>query len=138
MKITTDLNWVRSVMCHPRNWSRLTEDTTNQDKFQPNPNGIYFQHKQFGFVECRHVLSLTCELHICMLPGATGVTEFGLLVLEYLSSQGVKSVFSTIPADNRAAIRYAKRVGMTETGRIKKAMLRHGEMIDLVIMGKCL
>ncbi|WP_024873159.1 GNAT family N-acetyltransferase [Tolumonas lignilytica] len=136
MEITTDYHWIRSVICHPRNWPRLAEDTTNQEAFQPNPNSIYFKHEHYGFVEARHVLSRTCELHICMLPGATGVTEFGCLVLEYLSSKGIKSVFSSIPSDNRAAIAYAKRVGMTETGRIKKSMLRRGEMIDLVIMGK--
>lgn len=135
MDITTDLEWVRSVVCHPRCWPYLAEDTTSQESYQPSPKSIYFRHGNYGFIECRHGLAFSCELHICMLPGAREVTGFGLFVLGYLFHQGIKSVFSTIPADNRAAILYAKRVGMTETGRIKKAMLRHGEMIDLVIMG---
>lgn len=130
-----DRDFIKRVVTHPRNWPLVSSDGVRPEDYEPSSAWTYFRHADFGFVEIRPVMPHVVDCHVCMLPGATCVTEFCRGVMASLREQGVLKFMLSVPEGNRAARHLARRLGFEMEGRISRVLLRGGQMTDLLMYG---
>lgn len=92
----------------------------------------------FGFVTFNQRTSVGAEIHVGFHPQYRGyiagkVVQFALD--QAFNQKGLLKVWAPIPADNRAAIMGARRLGFHVEGRLTNAIVRHNVLLtDLVIL----
>lgn len=133
--ITATHDFVRAVVTDPEVWPHLAEDGDHPGDFEPCPSSHYFRHGDWGFVEFRPCGARWYQAHIAMRRGATGVREFSLACLAHMRCLGALAFTGFIPASNRAALINAQRCGFVEEGRMRGVYLKHGQLVDMVVMG---
>lgn len=120
---------------HPRNWRWIGEDGSDPATFVVPPR-TYFAHGEHGYVAVERLGQFTWTFHIAMLPKAPRVAEFVSDILTALRLIfDAKKFLASIPVDNRAACRLARRVGAKEEGRLAKTFHRNGKMNDVIVFG---
>ncbi len=77
------------------------------------------------------------EVHTVLHPMSWGsmAAQAAKALLAYLASQGFKKLTTLVPADNPAALRYAKAAGLKVEGVIKASFPRNGVMLDQTLLG---
>lgn len=91
-----------------------------------------------GFVQFVLRNSIMAEMHVGFLPLFRGrvarkaITE---ALRRVFAEKGVLKVMAQLPSDARAALRLAAVVGFEREGRLRRAILRNGNLIDLIILG---
>lgn len=75
-----------------------------------------------------------CEVHICMLPKVADAELQAVAALKFMGMRGVQKFVAQIPTVSRHAVRFARRVGFVECGRIRGACTKGGKMVDLLVM----
>lgn len=96
-------------------------------------------HELLGLYITHSINTLLWEVHHALLPHCWGKRAlevgraFEAFMWEFTPAQ---VLLGLTPACNRLALRYAKQLGMTESGRLQGAYQRGGERHDLVIFTK--
>lgn len=139
---THDMATVRQIVTHPAIWPHAHEDGMT-DAWEPedseammwvlvtdpHPIGVFLVHPRG--VQC-------LEMHTCLLPIAWGPTaaHAAQLLLKWAFQSGnCRKMVTSVPAYNRAALRFAKAGGMTQEGINRASYLHNGEMVDQIMLG---
>lgn len=127
--------FVRAIITDPGVWTHVCEDYNVPADYRPDPDAIYFQHGEWGFMEFRVASPHWAQVHIAMRRGASGVREFVFEAMATMRARGIKRFTAFIPETNRAPAILAYRCGYTLDGRIRGAFLKNGKLVDLLVMG---
>ncbi len=142
---TSDLALIKLVMTHPRVYPHITDDgSAPVEEFHvlEHPAIWYVLVKDddellglFMFVSQNAVCA---EVHTCLLPNALGARakEAARGVVAWMFEQTtLQRIVTNVPANNRLALHYAKRGGMTEYGLNPKSFLKGGILQDQILLG---
>lgn len=130
---TADRRFMRSVLSNKKVFDMIGEDWMRPDDINPAKSSLCLKHGEHGYIEFRPLTRHSWEAHICMLPKAKNVDKFGMQCLLFAAQNRAKVVYSTIPAYNRAARLYVKKLGFEKTGVIPESFLKNGKMHDIEI-----
>ncbi len=146
---TFDLALVRSIMTRPEIYPGLADDFyPSAENFRPFAGAALFHLLAFdderggellGLFVTHPINAVLWEVHHALLPSAWGARahRVGIAFESWLweNTQAQTAVGFT-PASNRLALRYARRHGMTEVGRIPLAIARRSRLEDILIFAK--
>lgn len=138
---TEDVGFLKAIATHPRVWPYITEDGSDIHTYEPviSPMMHYLRFEDRGFFQFGMMNRVMYGCHVCMLP-KTDADEAAKQAIEWMwaNTEAQKLVCHLAPV-KRHAIRFAKRAGFTEEGRLRAAFLLHGILHDLIILGvqKC-
>jgi RimJ/RimL family protein N-acetyltransferase len=132
-------------MVHPKVWPHISDDGSPPvDKFWP-PVGepiVYlaaFEGTELGGVWIYHPHNLaTYEVHTCCLPEWWGprALEAARRTLIWITEHTpCRKVITHVPVTNRAAYRFACKVGMIDEGLNRASFLKNGVLIDQHLLG---
>lgn len=140
---TLDPERVLAVLAHPRIWPWFADDYYPDPSMFWPPMGetlfhllVYDGEELLGLFSVNLVNRILWEMHVFLLPCAWGprgrraAKEFFAWVWENLPAE---KLFGLVADDNRAARKFALRIGFRQCGRLMNALRRGGEMYDLVI-----
>lgn len=142
---TKDLALVAKIFTHPSIYPCLCDDFyPPPEHFWPNDSPtvayllVYDGDELLGMFMTHPINGILWEVHHALLPHCWGrrARAAGREYLRWLwsNTQALK-VIGFVPSQNQLAIRYAKGLGLVELGRIDRAYMRGGELLDLVIVG---
>jgi hypothetical protein len=144
----TDKRLVREIITHPKVWRWLSDDSfPPKELYCPPDNGAVLYllvtdtdtGEVFGLYITHPITSALWEVDHALLPTAYGPPAFaiGRAFEAWLwANTSAETVLGLTPLDNRLAIRYARRLGMQESGRIPRAICRGGEFHDFIVFTK--
>lgn len=133
-------------MTHPRLYSSLADDfSPAPDDFRPLAGAsifhllIYDGPELCGLYITHPINAALWEIHHAILPSAWGRTDaigaaFDSWFWEHMVC--AETVIGFTPANNALALRYARRHGFTECGRIPRAVSKQRQLVDLVVFSK--
>jgi len=134
---TEDTEFLREIATHPRVWPYITEDGAQVETYAPviSPMVHYLRFGDKGFFQFAMMNRVMYGCHVCMLP-KTDADEAAKQAIRWMweHTEAQKLVCHLAPI-KRHAIRFAKRAGFTEEGRLSAAFLLHGTLHDLIILG---
>lgn len=138
---THDMALVASIMEHPAIWPHVHEDgvaacePVDHEALHwmlvddGEPAGVFMVHA---------VNSACYQMHTALLPRTWGTQakEAAQMLLRWAFEETVcRKMITSVPAYNRAALRFAKAGGMTVEGVNRASFLRNGEMVDQIMLG---
>lgn len=143
---TLDYDLVSMIFTHPRLYPHLADD------FYPAPHnfmpiqseGIFYMLAKeageiLGIVSTHPINAITYEVHHFLLPKCWGpkATEIGASFEAWLwlYTPAMKAVGFT-PSCNTLALRYARKAGMVEAGRIRQCYQKAFKLYDIIIFEK--
>lgn len=142
---TFDLELIKSIATHPKVYPHINDDNApSAEQYQPpDPWAVWYitvkdEGELLGMFALIPQSSVCFEVHTCLLPVAWG--ERATLAARagrawmWVHSP-CRRIITNIPDDNRLALRFAKRAGMTEFGINEKSRLRGGKLIDQHLLG---
>lgn len=145
---TRDKNLIREIITHPKVWRWLSDDGFPPREFYcppDNPAVVYLlvndadTGELFGLYITHPINSALWEVDHALLPTAYGVPALaiGRAFESWLwGNTSAETILGLTPVDNRLALKYARRLGMTESGRIPRGISRGGEFHDLIVFTK--
>ncbi len=100
--------------------------------------GFYDGAKLAGGTWGEALTSITVQLHIAVLPEYRGKPLVGVApkAFQALRAMGAQKLLGLIPAFNRRANFFMKMVGFRTEGLSSEAIMKDGELHNLVIWGK--
>jgi RimJ/RimL family protein N-acetyltransferase len=133
---------VREILAHPAIWPHIHDDGATE----PNPvdhESLYWllvtdeQGPAGAFLLHAHNL-VTYEVHTCLLPRIWGpkakqAAQLGRAWM--FANTPCQKIVTNVPQDNPAALRFAKRCGMTLEGVNRKSFLKNGQLLDQHVLG---
>ena len=137
IRVTEDLDLVKSILMHPSNWPHLVNDDVPQDfempedwlylvALDPHPVGIFAVHA---------LDDKTVSGHLAMLPDGrgAGVKQATDLVLDFIwKATPAQRVVVNVDEDNVRAVKAAKKCGFVECGRVTHAIRKQGRLLDFI------
>ena len=142
---TYNLSVIQQIMTHPAIWPHTTDDFDGDpESFQPRMDPLihYVLVKDHETILGLFVLypqNRVCwEIHVRLLPEAWGETaaEAARGIIEWCWRETpAQRLVTHIIADNKLALRYARRAGMQEYGRNPQSWQKRGRLVDQVLMG---
>jgi RimJ/RimL family protein N-acetyltransferase len=142
---TADLGLVRQIICHPKLYGWLTDDFSprSEDYTPPDAPGVqYLVARDNGELLGLWVLvwhsPIAVEVHTCLLPTAWGeraaiaAKECARWIFFHTAAQ---RIFTSVPAYNRLALRFALQAGMSVFGRHPKSFQKKGKLHDQILLG---
>lgn len=145
---TYDMQLIRSVITNPGVWPGVSDDQSPFSRdFQPPLGPRYVaawsdDAKLVGCFALVPVTGVTCEVHTCLLPEHGGRVKLaaGAALLEWLwTDTNYLRLITRVPAYNRAALWFSKRLGLKQFGIDEKSIMKKGELRDVHMLGvsKC-
>lgn len=142
---TNNAELVKSVVTHPQVWVHLFEDWLRPEAFVPNPEAAWLALLDDGpdgeFTRGVAVAlprsPKVVDFRIAFLPQywrSPNNVALGKLALSFILGH-VSKVVASVPNSDRAALRYAQRIGMKREGISKFSYLRDGKMLDQTYFG---
>lgn len=141
---TNDLDYVRSVLTHPKIWRHIVDDGNGlPDEFNvPDSDSIYWlvpnDGSDLGVFMVHPVNNFMFEVHTALLPEAYGdkakIAAKKLIEWVFENTQCLKLI-THVPEYNRLAYKFALNAGMKEEGLITKSFMRNGKLIDQYVLG---
>jgi RimJ/RimL family protein N-acetyltransferase len=142
---TTDAEFIRRVMTNRRIWRHIADDHSGDPAaFEPPMlDAVYYlAPEQDGrpvgvFVYHPHSVVLY-EVHTCVLPqfwGPPAVRAARAGLRWMVDHTPCRKVITFVPAGNKAALHFARRVGMTDEGINRASFLQEGRLIDQTLLG---
>ena len=142
---TGDLELVRKILVQPPIWRWITDDgaPAREDFKPPEHPGIWYVivwdvAELLGLFMFAQINSVCYEGHTCLLRKAWGqrAHQAAVGVQAWIWSQtDWQRIVTTVPANNRLALRFARRAGMLEYGINPKSWLKDGELHDQHLLG---
>ena len=138
---TEDVDFIRSVITHPRIWPWVSEDGQQPEDYEPliHPLVHYLRSGDDGVVEFRAMGVAIYQGHVAMLPGVRS-DDFARAAVQWMwDNTSAQKLYCQVPARNRHAVAYVRRAGFAPEGRLTDAYLKNGKLHDLIVMGvsKC-
>jgi hypothetical protein len=145
-KRTRDLDAVASILTHEKLWPWIADDFyPAPENFRPNDAECIWYLLAFdeedtplGLFITHPINQLLWEVDHALLPWAWGRTRaIGAAFEAWLweNTPATKAIGFT-PSCNKLALRYARKAGMCEVGRIARCYQRQFELHDIVIFEK--
>lgn len=142
---TEDADLIRSVMTHPKVWPHVTDDTAGdpadfETPFLPSIHYIVprFNGAPMGVFVAHPHSAVLWEWHVAVLPefwGSAGHKAGAEVIRWIFRETSARKLIGQPPVTNRAAYRYARRLGFADEGRITKCFLKGGCLVDQHILG---
>lgn len=142
---TTDLEFVRTVMTHPKIWDGISDDgSPPPDQFSPADSpAIHYvvAHDETGLIGVWAFYpqnSVCFDVHTMMMPRARGrrAVDAAQSVAAWMFEQtACKKITTTVPSCNPQALWFAKKAGMKVIGVNEKSFVKNGEIFDQTILG---
>lgn len=143
---TLDYELIRRIFTHPKLYPYIFDDFTGApENFWPMESPALFHllaydgEELLGMFVTHSINPLLWEVHHALLPHAWGgrARAAGKAYLAWLwEHTRANTVFGCTPTCNPLAIRFAKSFGLKEIGRLTGCYLRHGELHDLIVLGR--
>ena len=143
---TSDRDLIAQIMTHPQVYAGVADDYfPAPENFYPAENAaVYYLLARdgaelLGLVITHAVNAILWEVHHALLPEAWGAPAHAVARAfeEWLwTNTAAETAIGFTPADHALALRYARRHGMAEVGRIPRAIQRGGELRELVVFAK--
>ena len=138
---TRDIDLIRRIVSHPRQFPTLAKYLGDDiyQRFADEKICLVArdQDEPFGLCILCPVNKLSAEIHVCLLPqawGAKGVIAAIECIDWIWANTPFRRLIGLIAADNPLAIRWAAKVGMTQTGMREKSLIKEGIPRDVVVM----
>jgi RimJ/RimL family protein N-acetyltransferase len=143
MKITPtrDEAFIRECITHPRIWPSVSCDGVGKDQIGLAEHLIYLCPEddigRLGVFVLEPHNPRWLEVHTALLPNAWGprAAEGARAAIEYVRAAGIRKLTTLVPDGNFLALRFAKKAGFREEGRISKSYPHEGKMMDQVLLG---
>lgn len=146
MKIerTHDMALVAEIMRDPAIWPHVHDDATPADWAPTDAEGFFWMlvtldNGDVGGVFLVHALNGYCyEMHTCLLPrtwGEQAAKAAQMLAGWVFNVAGGEKLVTNVPANNRAARRFALAGGMQQEGINRASFMKGGKMIDQIFLG---
>jgi hypothetical protein len=133
--ITPDMTFIKSVMQNDRVWKWTGCDGVEKATIIPQPDEIYFQIAQLGYIMFREILPGVFEIHISMLKSPPDLPRFIHATLNVMRSNGAIKFIAPIGGWNRPALRLAETCGFIIEGEITRVYKRAGKLYSMVLWG---
>lgn len=144
---TRDYELVAAIMTHPRIYGHISDDFyPPPDDFWPRMDEkifhllVYLDDKCVGLYITYAINPLLWQVEHCLLPWAwraRATDAIGEAFEQWLwTHTTAEKAIGLTPSCNTLALRYAKRLGMREAGRIEGAYQREFKRHDIVIFEK--
>jgi hypothetical protein len=147
---TFDLDLVRSIMTRPEIYAGLSDDFyPSAEEFRPNGSEAvvyliaYDDVKQdgelLGLFITHPINAVLWETHHALLPICWGARahQVGVAFERWLwANTQAQTALGFTPECNRLAVRFARRHGLKECGRIPSGYQKGGVLCDLLVFSK--
>ena len=139
-----DVDRVRATLTHPLIYPHISDDgSPEQEDFHPTEHpAIWYmaawdQETYLGLFMFCPSNSVTWEVHTCLLPRAWGKSvEIAKSMAQYMfENTQCRRIITSVPAQNRLALRLAERVGFTRYGVNERSWLKDGQLQDQIVLG---
>lgn len=141
-----DLNLVRVVFTRPGVFPYIGDDfSPSPDDFQPNEDpriwyvGVFDEDRIVGIFTFLPENSVCWQGHVSMLRGVKPAitSEAGERIMPWFwENIGAERLTASIPATNRAAVRYAETVmGLHRYGINEQSFMKYGKLQDQILLG---
>jgi hypothetical protein len=149
LKTTKDYGLVRKILLESEMYKRISDDYTDPEKFYPSLQtwiGCFTENEK---PECVGLLSVTEEtnsvlnIHMHIPEKHRGKNSFliGNGMIEFLIKHRLKRCVKLnikIPVIYPEVVRFAEKCGFEKEGVDRKSFLKNGEIVDRVILGRCI
>jgi RimJ/RimL family protein N-acetyltransferase len=144
---TRDLGLVRAILTDPTLYPYLTDDFSGpREEFRANDHpAIWYVLALADDGELLGLFSFCPENQICWSGHVAFFRGITPAVTRYVGEQIVKwlwentcclRLIASIPACNRAAVKFARGMGLKAYGRNKASFMKGGKLWDQVLMGR--
>jgi len=138
---TEDVAFLKGIAAHPAIWPWMSEEGMSPVEYGPliHPMVHYLRFGDRGFFAFRMMNCVMYDSHVAMLPH-TRADEAAKAAIQWMwRNTPAEKLVAYLPMDNRHAIRFAKRAGYREEGRLSAAFRGRGALLDLIVLGvsKC-
>lgn len=140
----TDYDVIQATIAHPAIYGKLADDlAVLAEEFTPVQSdaliylGVYWADEFLGLFVFAPTNSVCYDVHTCLLPAAWGkAIEAGRLACQWMwRHTACRRIVTTVPVDNRLALRLALRCGFTQFGLNPQSWLKGGVMRDQILLG---
>lgn len=134
---TTDADYIRSVITHPRVWTRVAEDGQAASDYEPliHPS-VFYLKAPGGFCSFKPMSSVAWGMHAAFLPGAPEIEASVRSAIRWMfDNTPAQKLVAMPPAFNWHAAALARKVGFKDEGRITQAVRWRGRLHDMLILG---
>jgi RimJ/RimL family protein N-acetyltransferase len=142
---TWDVDFVYSVMTHPRIWPSISDDyAPAPHDFRPNMHALIYylapehEGQRVGVFMYHPHSTILFEVHTCVLPqywGKPAVAAARAGLVWMIENTACRKVITHVPETNSRALRFAVRVGMIEEGKNRASYAKDGALIDQHLLG---
>ena len=137
---------IRRVLTHPSIYPHITDDSApTPEQYVPNENDDIWYVTAKDADELLGIFILvpqncaTYEIHTCLLPCAWGaraaVAALGITPWFFAQIDRCHRIVTNVPANNRLALRFARKAGMTQYGLNPLSFLKAGVLHDQHLLG---
>lgn len=139
-----DTDVLKSIFTHPSIWPHISDDYCDIKTYEPAINDlVYYLVPTIQGVSCGVFMfvpqnTIMYEVHSCLLPEYRGKDSHELAkdaLLWMVNNTMCRKVITHVPENNRLALAFAKRAGMTLEGINRKSYQKAGEILDQFILG---
>ncbi|MEW5709849.1 MAG: GNAT family N-acetyltransferase [Pseudomonadota bacterium] len=140
---TFDAELVRKILTHPQIYPHVSDDgSPPPEEFDPRESvrndAMYFlvpmaAERPAGLYVIYPHNSIMYEVHACILPeyrGAAAREAARAMVQWVFAHTPCRKLIALVPAFNRLAHQYARRVGFMDVGVITRSYLKAGVLYD--------
>jgi len=145
-----DYELIRRILTHPRIYPFISDDgSPPADQYQP------VEHEAMWYVIVRDTHesgvpdllgcwvfapenSICWEVHTALLPcawGERGQIAASMLPAWVWSNTPCRRIITNVPSNNRLALHFAMRAGMTIYGTNERSFLKNGQLLDQICLG---
>ena len=142
---TRDYELARQIITHPRIYPWVTDDASPaREDYRPIESDaviyllVYDAAELLGMFLFTPQSGVCVEVHTCLLPHAWGsrATAAAAAARAWIwAHTPAARIVTSVPADNRLALRFAVRSGMLEYGRNPASIRKNGRLEDLILLG---
>lgn len=142
---TRDLSLVKSVITDPGVWPFVSDDDSPAiGKYWPSETVTYVIVKTnddrlvLGLFALAPISKVMVEVHTCLLPEVSGKDKLkaALLLIKWVwENTEFHRLITCVPAYNRAALWFSKKVGLIEYGLNRKSIMKNGALQDTHLLG---
>jgi hypothetical protein len=137
---TRDFARIRELLTQPAQWEAASDDgSPPREAFAVNEDEriIYLEASGVGIFTLIPQNAVCYEIHcvanIARIKTATAALRAAIAWV--FENTPARRIVAQIPARNRLAIELARRAGLQQYGTNYASFLKHGQLVDLILLG---
>jgi hypothetical protein len=146
LKPLIDPELIKFIITEPELWSRLKEDGSNPDAYEPNMSptslylGIYVEDLLIGLFSFHQKNLSTIDIHANILKDYRKLyaKEAGRLAIAYFAyntHNTVQKLVAEIPVIYKDVYHFSLNNGLVDEGINRKSILKDGQLVDQHMLG---